>query len=663
MTNKPIMFTLDPIFLEKYRNIPEPFPNQLSKLVYERTYARLKQDGTHEVWWETVKRVVEGCYTYQRIHVLGNNITWDQEKAQRSAQEMYTRMFTMKFLPPGRGLWSCGTEIVNSRQLYEALNNCAFVSTDEMFKDPLAPFTFMMNQSMLGVGVGFDTEGAGSITIKKPKENTYTHVIEDTREGWVKSLELLLSSYFFGSNTVLFDYSSIRKEGTPLKTFGGIASGPQPLIDLHIKLREVLDRVVNKPISTTTIVDIQNLIGCCVVAGGVRRSSQIAIGNLDDREFGNLKNYEVNPDRMAYGWTSNNSVKVNIGDDYSKIVDAIIKNGEPGIIWLENARKYGRMTDQPNHKDMKVKGVNPCSEMGLESYELCCLLECFITNCDNMSDFLETLKSGYLYAKTVTLGKSADPNINAVQLRNRRIGVSISGVVQFIAKHNVNVLREWLKSGYEYLNQLDMLYSNWLCVPRSIKITTVKPSGTVSLLAGVTPGIHYPQSTYYIRRVRLDRNSHVINDLRKQGYHIEPEELPGSTRLVASFPMCVGEGVRTLQDVTIWEQLGLASLMQELWSDNLVSMTVTFKKEEQNSILPALSLYETKLKSVSFLPLNTTYYPQLPYETITKDQYLKMLAEIKERNQAFSGELVVGEDVRVDTVYDAFCDGDQCGLK
>lgn len=183
------------------------------------------------------------------------------------------------------------------------------------------------------------------------------YVIEDSREGWVRSVGVLLQSYFgedgVKTPVIVFDYSHIRKPGEELKTYGGKSSGPDPLIELHKKLRETLDKQIGSKISSTTITDIFNLIGRCVIGIGNIRAAEIAFGEVGDNEFLDLKDYEKNPHRADYGWTSNNSIFAEIGMDYSKIAEHVAKSGEPGLAWLENMRHYGRMCDPRNDKDIK----------------------------------------------------------------------------------------------------------------------------------------------------------------------------------------------------------------------------------------------------------------------------------------------------------------------
>ena len=186
--------------------------------------------------------------------------------------------------------------------------------------------------------------------------------------------------------------------------------------------------------TSTDIVDVQNLIGKCVVSGNVRRSAEIALGSPDDEEFLALKDWTVNPARMGidgWGHLSNNSVIAESGSDLGFLAEQITVNGEPGIMWLDIAQKYGRLTDPPDGKEYRTRGINPCGEQPLEHMELCTLVETFPSNCIDMQDYLRTLKFAYLYGKTVTLLMTRWPETNEVMIRNRRIGTSMTGIAQF----------------------------------------------------------------------------------------------------------------------------------------------------------------------------------------------------------------------------------------
>ena len=650
-------FVLSENFITKYKRKKAPFGfNGLGELVYMRTYSRIKDNGKNERWWETVQRVVEGTYNMQMNHIESHQLGWNPWQAQKSAQDMYDRIFNMKFLPPGRGLWAMGTPITEKKGLYAALNNCAFVSTKTLKEDYAKPFCFLMDASMLGVGVGFDTKGAGEIVVKGVQSNRDEQVYEipDTREGWVESLKLLLESYFHGQAPMKFDYSKIRGAGEPISGFGGVASGHEPLEEIHGDIKKVLERNSGEPITITTIVDIMNLIGKCVVAGNVRRTAEIVFGDAHSEEYLDLKNYKVNPHRETYGWTSNNSVFAELGMDYTEAAKRIVDNGEPGFAWLENMRKYSRMKNGGDNKDHRVAGGNPCLEQSLESYELCCLVETFPSNHDDFEDYARTLKYAYLYAKSVTLGKTHWSDTNRVMLRNRRIGCSVSGVAQFITNRGLGELKNWLNDGYDVIQEWDKMYSDWFAVPKSIKTTSVKPSGTVSLLAGATPGLHYPESRFYIRRIRLSKHSELLEPLNKAGYKVEPAFGSEDTTMVVEVPVDVGEGIRTAAELSIWEQFNLAAFLQRHWADNQVSCTVTFNPDtEAEQIAPCLNYYQYHLKGISLLPRHDYgAYKQMPYEAIDEKTYKKEVKKL--------GKLSFGVIKNEEADVDKFCNNDSC---
>ena len=649
-------FKLSDNFVSKYKRKKPPFGfNGLGELVYMRTYSRIKENGKNERWWETVQRVVEGTYSMQMNWIESHQLGWNPWQAQKSAQDMYDRIFNMKFLPPGRGLWAMGTPITEEKGLYAALNNCAFVSTETIKEDYSKPFCFLMDASMLGVGVGFDTKGAGEIIVKGIDKTRGTmFVIPDTREGWVESMRLLLESYFHGQAEVNFDYSEIRGAGEPIKGFGGLSSGPEPLEEVHEDIRKVLEKNSGNPITITTIVDIMNLIGKCVVAGNVRRTAEIVFGDSDSEEYLDLKYYKVNPHRDQYGWTSNNSIFAELGMDYTEVSKRIVDNGEPGLAWLDNMRHYSRMKNGGDDKDHRAAGGNPCLEQTLESYELCCLVETFPDNHDSLEDYQRTLKYAYLYAKTVTLGRTHWADTNRVMLRNRRIGCSVSGVAQFITNRGLNELQNWLEAGYDTIQDWDKVYSDWFAIPKSIKTTSVKPSGTVSLLAGATPGLHYPESRFYIRRIRLSINSDLVEPLKKAGYKIEPAFGSEDSTLVVEIPVDVGEGIRTASELSIWEQFSIASFLQRHWADNQVSCTVTFDPEKEGHEIPnVLNYFQYHLKGISLLPRHDWgAYPQMPYESIDEKVYKKQIKKL--------GKLSFGVIKNEEAEIDKFCNNDSC---
>lgn len=649
-------FKLDASFVAQFAR-KQPQWGPLGYVTYKRTYARsLESENRTEEFWETLERVVDGTYELQRKHCLSLRLHWDDDKAQRSAQKMFRLMWDFKFLPPGRGLQVMGTPLVDKLG-NAALQNCAFVSTEGLATDFAAPFCFLMDMSMLGVGVGGDTLGAGTVTVQRPAVELYApHVVADTREGWVDLVARVLRS-FVGLDTLptLIDYSQVRPYGSPVRGMGGTASGPGPLAQLTKDLQDILNPLVGHRITSTAIVDVFNAIGKCVVSGNVRRTAEIMFGSPFDPQFLQLKDPTVNAERLEkWGWASNNSLTCELGTDYAPLVTSTTKNGEPGFFWMSNAQAYGRMADAPDRKDFRIRGTNPCGEISLESFEFCTLVETFPANHRSLDEWVETLKYAYLYAKTVTLVPSHDPRSNAVMLRNRRIGVSQSGIAQAIAKFGWQAYRTACDTGYRHLRRVDTKYSEWLCVPQSVKLTTVKPSGTVSLLCGASPGIHYPYAKYYWRTIRFDTSSPLVPVLQAAGYRTVVGSTPNT--VIVYFPVKEENHSRDRDQLSIWEQAELAAQMQHWWADNQVSVTITFNKDESSSLCRVLEFYETRMKAVSFLPLADHQYEHAPYQVMenSEQEYLAAVSKLQ------SLEKVLGIEKQQEAL---FCDSDKCEVR
>lgn len=973
------MFKLSDSFFAKYEGRePKWGYGALSSFTFKRTYSRLMENNKQETFVDCLKRVTEGCFRTQEEFCKRQGLEWNPYRAQKTAQEFFQRMFEFKFLPPGRGMWVFGCPIVNKIGS-AALNNCGFTSTKNLANDLASSFIWAMDSLMLGVGVGFDCCGAGKVIIKQPSKNKMTYRIPDSREGWVESVKLLINSYQIGNYYVEFIYDDIRPAGALIKGFGGTSSGPQPLIDLHNSIRKLLDELVGQPITSVAIVDLFNFIGKCVVSGNVRRSAEIAIGNLDDEAYITMKDYDKHPEELLdRRWASNNSVFVTNDSDFSKVTGNIIKNGEPGLIFLENARHYGRMKDgwlsedserydnvdgfnpcltgdtrvatqfglltikelaemkkqlvvttdnrvqedykvdasnlgvstrvaspafqtseleevyeittadghtikatayhkfptpqgfvqvkdltikdslllqskegiwgnkydgakydgvdgrcygqqdlifkptkvwsgiwsgtrecvkeyfyslfsdrlkcdensisinlcnftnsflkeiqillnnfgivskihkekliisennailfeekigfstmndienfnnwkqefnlkfanesfttkivsitqvesapvfcltQPTHHTFIANGIptGNCSEQPLEDKELCCLVETFPTNHESAEDYYQTLKHAYLYAKTVTLIPTHDEQTNAVIMRNRRIGCSMSGIQQAIQKFGHHkFISEFCDKGYEVIKKYDRVYSRWLGIPRSIRMSTVKPSGTVSILAGALPGVHYAHSEFYFRTVRCAASSPLLLPLIKANYRIEysvtdkdrlnqalkeagydadsikknyEEVLLGKKwdqgvfekfgalggTMVVYFPIKEKNFHKSKFDTTIWEQLSIVREMQYSFSDNAVSCTITFSENEQKDLESAIKFFAPYVKTLSFLPLVNHKYAQAPYQECTEEEYNTYVKSLKEVKFKSSTEGNISGS--------KFCDGDSC---
>lgn len=701
---KPIQFNLKKEFKESLKAKPVKWGfGGLSEFTYYRTYARQKPNGTLETWAECVIRVIEGMFSILKTHSLSSELPWEERKAHKLAEEAATRLFEFKWTPPGRGLWMMGTDYLWEKGAM-ALYNCAFVSTESIDTDLSKPFAFVMDTMMSGVGCGYDTDGAGKIKVNRPQGEPEVILVDDTREGWVELISCVIDSYLEpGSRPVDHDTSLVRKYGEPIKGFGGVASGPEPLIQGFNGIKEILEARVGEELTSTDIVSIMGIIGKIVVAGNVRRSALIALGDKDDHEYVTLKNWDKNPIGLGiaaplelkevnlkdyevynnretsmqtksliaekykeeiwswkfggYLWASNNSLYAYSGMDYSPYIDSIANNGgEPGFFWLKNALSYGRLKDGIQTNDNKIKGLNPCAEILLESYETCNLNENYPANHDNYWDFQRTLKFSYLYSKAVTLLATNWKETNAVITRNRRIGCSMSGIQQAIIKLGRKEFLNWADQAYNYIEYLDKKYSDWLGVPRSIKKTTVKPSGTVSLLAGALPGIHHTESSAYYRAVRISKNSPIVPILKEANYRIEPAASDPTRTLVVYFPVLVEDELPNKGDVSIWQQFKDVADLQREWADNAVSVTVTFTKDEVSQLAQCLSAFDSELKSVSLLPYFEHGYAQAPYTSAPKEEVLEYKNSLLDLD--FSKLTQEGENAE----SNKFCSNDSCEI-
>lgn len=658
-------FRLDDDFISSFTG-EQPAWGPLGYVTYRRTYAR-DLDKIHErhrrlgeaaglrkseEFWLTLVRVVEGCFTLLEKHCTDLRVPWSVEKAQRYAQEMYRLMWSFRFLPPGRGLWMMGAPAVD-KVGGGALNNCMFVSSEGIETTLADPFCTLMDFSMLGVGVAGDTRGANKIKIQPLVRSRETLVVDDSREGWVEVLRVTLLAFFVGSPLPDFDYSRVREAGSPIMGFGGTASGPEPLVEMVEAIVELFSGRAGEWVTSGDIVDVFNLEGRCVVAGNVRRSAELMLGEPGDELFLELKDREKHQRAVnGWRWASNNSINARVGQGYARHARSTAKNGEPGYFWLENAQRYGRMIDPRNDRDHLVRGQNPCAEQSLENNELCNLVETFPYNHENLAQFKRTLKFAYLYAKTVTLVPTHDARVNAVMFKNRRIGCSMAGVTQAIQKLGHRKFIEWCDESYAHVQELDREYSDWLCVPRSIKTTSIKPGGTVPLLPGATPGMHRPHSRYYWRVIRFATDSEMLPALRSAGYRCEEiahDKEPNTTAVY--FPVEERGFELGKADVSMWEQLELAAQLQAHWSDNQVSCTIDFDKEREGpQIARALEMYEHRMKGISFLPRDEHGYEHAPYQTIDKSTYDDAIAGLRPLDLSQTST----------EVQDKFCDGDKC---
>lgn len=563
--------------------------------------------------------------------------------------------------------------------------------------------------------------------------------LSDTRQGWVRALRKVID-YAYESkrgNTqrLVIDVSQIRAAGERIKGFGGIASGPHSLIELLRSVNKLLNKRHGTELTDVDCTDLMTLIGRCVVSGNVRRSAMIALGDITSKDFINMKNPYSAHDFVAadiiedefhnereylelpseqeieqhnesinhHRWASNNSVFINDSySDYDALAQSIWVKGEPGFINLDLVQNYGRIKDGrcealpegdsgamagSPRQDLGATGTNPCGEISLESFEPCNLSEIFPSNCKDMEEVRRVAITAYRYAKRVTLSHYPWAESQDVVVRNRRIGVSISGIQDWLLQEVGNVhiedcearvndelklhitlspstvLKDKLDELYQLIRAEDERFSTILGVNTSIKLTTVKPSGTISLLAGVSPGIHFPYASFYIRRIQFQDTDPLVAYLSSLGFTTHAaSQTPRA--VVVEFPIKTptGEmlGFQSAGDVDAEFQLKMQLMLQTYWADNQVSCTVSLQEGDKEKLPDLLKRYSKLLKSTSFLPYSPSlkeHYPDLPYEPITQEQYEEMMGHIKEWPSKLP------EDVQYLEISNDECAGGVCPVK
>lgn len=597
----------------------------LGYITYKRTYARrLNENDSNsktEEFSDTIDRVVKACNIQLNVGF--------SEKEQNRLKEI---MLSLKGSVAGRFLWQLGTKTVDSLGLL-SLQNCAFTIVNE----PIRPFVWAMDALMLGSGVGYNIQREYVYEIPKPKKVTIERkdvddadfIVPDSRKGWLELLKKVLESHFITSQGFNYSAALIRSKGSPIKGFGGLASGPEDFCNGISEINKLLNSRANKKLRPIDCLDIMNIIGMIVVAGNVRRSAQVAIGDMDDLQFLNAKRWDLG-NIPSWRAMSNNSVVCN---DIKKLPEQFWKgyngNGEAyGLININLARSIGRV-GETKYADPNISGANPCLEQMLENKETCCLSEVFLPNIESKQELQEVVTYLYRINKHSLSLKCHLPETEEIVHKNMRMGIGVTGYLQATKEQ-----RSWLSDTYSYLREFDARYSKKHNFPKSIKLTTVKPSGTLSLLAGVTPGCHPGFSTTHIRRIRMASNIPLVELCRKAGYHIEFQKNFDNTEdkntVVVSFPCKFPEHTIVAKDMTAIDQLEIVKELQTNWSDNAVSCTIYYKKEELDDIkLWLLKNYNNNLKAISFLLHSEHGFKQAPLEEITKEEYENMIKRVK----------------------------------
>lgn len=618
--------------------------SSIGYITYKRTYARrldeTNPDSPTEEFTDTVDRVVNSANDQ-----LGVGFNKEEQERFRNY------LLQLKGTVAGRFLWQMGTDTVNRLGL-SSLQNCAFTVVDK----PVEPFTWAMDLLMLGSGVGYNIQKDNvdklppvNIDFKCPVRSDVADadfIVPDSREGWVALLGKTLKAAFLAHKTgrQTFSYSTqlIRSKGAPIKGFGGTASGPEDLVWGITEIGKILEKRAGRKIRPIDALDIMNIIGAVVVAGNVRRSAQIAIGDADDVEYLLAKRWDLG-NIPSWRAMSNNSVVCNdIGDLHEFFWDGYEGKGEPyGLINLKLSRKMGRL-GETQYPDPEVQGYNPCAEQSLADKETCCLAEIYLPNITSYEEFLDVAKLLYRVNKHSLALPCHLASTEEIVHKNMRMGIGVTGVLQATEEQ-----KGWLEKAYPELREFDKKYSSEHGFPVSVKLTTVKPSGTLSLLPGVTPGAHPAYARYMIRRIRISANHALVQTCREHGYPIEYQQnFDGSedrSTVVVSFPFRHPDNAVLAKDMTAISQLETVKWLQQVWSDNSVSCTIYYRKEELPEIKKYLKKhYKGNHKSLSFLLHSEHGFKQAPLEEITKEQYDELVSKTVPINSI--GSLDIGLD-------------------
>lgn len=619
--------------------------SNLAKIIYKRTYSRITPSGENETWEQTVDRVIEGNIgKYRGTEYL------EQNEEERLRYFLLNR----KASPAGRGLWFSGTP-AQKKLGGMGLNNCAYFSLENIYT-----LVDVQDYLMLGSGVGVSVEHKFVSKLPKVKKDVQiTHqtttdadfIIPDSREGWNKLTSKLLKAFFDTGKGFTFSSVCVRGAGEPIKGFGGVASGPLPLINYVEKVSAIVKAREGRHLRPIDCLDIICCIGEMVVSGNVRRSAIIILGDPWDKEYLKAKRWELG-NIPNYRDKANLSVICDDIEDLHPLFWKTYEDGEPfGIVNRTNMQKYGRMGEK---KRDNAVGVNPCGEVPLESGEICNLQEIYLPNLESAEEFKEAGRLMHRWGKRVSDEPYHNPTTDRIVKKNRRIGTGITGCLQ-----STLFTPDTLNEVYEVIQKENVAYSKQLGIPESIRTTTVKPSGTLSKIGECTAGIHPSFSQYYIQRVQFSSNDKLVPLLREAGHKVEFIKRFDGTydrdRVTVEFYIKTEDGTACAdRDFGTWKQLEVLKMAQKYWSDNSVSITVYYKREELEEVKSWLKDNLNEIKCISFLCHDEHGFDQAPWEAMTAEEYERLGAKVKP---------IDFEDITLGEMSSVECEGGSCPIR
>jgi len=588
-------------------------PTDYQAFIHTSRYARwLEKENRRESWLETVERYMD-------------NVVRPKIGDDTYVNQIRDVILNLEVMPSMRAMMTAGPALERDNT---AGYNCSYLPVD----DPKS-FDEAMFILLCGTGVGFSVER--QYISKLPEVPTLfqsdtTIVVKDSKEGWAKAFRQLLALLWAGE-IPQWDISLVRPAGARLKTFGGRASGPAPLVDLFNFVIKVFKDAQGRKLSSIECHDIMCKIGEVVVVGGVRRSAMISLSNLSDDRMRHAKSgawWENDPQRAL----ANNSVSytekpdaISFMREWMSLVES--GSGERGIFNREAAKKQASKFDRRD-PDWDF-GTNPCSEIILRPYQFCNLTEVVVRATDTIEDLERKIRIATILG-TVQSAYTKFPYLRKVWQRNteeeRLLGVSLTGIMD---NRLLTTKNKGLDKTLEHLRKISVAVNDsWadrLGIPKSAAITCVKPSGTVSQLVDSASGIHPRHSNYYIRTVRGDNKDPLTSFMKEQGIPNEPDVMKPDATTVFSFPIKAPNGAIVTEDLSAIEQLETWLIYQRHWCEHKPSITVNVRKDEWLSVGAFVHEHFDEMSGVSFLPYNEHTYQQAPYQEIGQHDYKTLL--------------------------------------
>ena len=595
-------------------------PTDYQNFIATSRYARwLDDEGRRETWSETVTRYVD--YMSEKVGIDEN-----------TSNEIWVAIHNLDVMPSMRALMTAGPALDRDNT---AGYNCSYLPVDD-----IKSFDEAMYILLCGTGVGFSVERQYVDKLPEVPEvlvdSQTTIVVRDSKEGWARAFRMLIALLYAGEIPT-YDVSMIRPAGARLKTFGGRASGPAPLVDLFKFTINMFKEAKGRKLSSYDCHSIMCKVGEIVVVGGVRRSAMISLSNLSDIRMRHAKTgqwWETAP-HMAL---SNNSVVYTDKPDsetflreWTSLVES--KSGERGIFNRVSAKKQAMKNERrdPNYDF----GTNPCSEIILRPHQFCNLTEVVIKDGDRDDDIEKKIRIATILG-TAQATLTDFPYLRKIWRTNteeeRLLGVSLTGIMDNIHTNcNLVDMDKRLPRYKQVAIDTNKEFAKEFGIQQSTAITCVKPSGTVSQLCDSASGIHARHSKYYIRTVRGDNKDPLTKFMIDQGVPSEPCVMKPDTTTVFSFPMKSPKGSRIRDELSAIDQLNIWLIYQEHWCEHKPSITVTVRENEWLDVGAFVFKHFDKMSGVSFLPHSDHVYQQAPYQECTKDEYNDMLSRMNTR--------------------------------